>query len=143
MTKSINEWSREIGAWGERKGWHKPPLCEMKSAAITPEQRETVRTHFGQPAVDILPSRTQPQGVDTNAVLVHTELSEAVEHARDGQYIAFDNDGKPDGFVIELADAMIRIMHLADLLGLDLEDAVERKMAYNEKRPYRHGDRKA
>lgn len=128
MGKSINEWSREIGDWGQRKGWHLPPLCAEKADNGDPGH--------------------QPRVVDTNAVLAkialcHTELSEAVEVVRDGRYVAYTKDGKPEGVVIELADAVIRIMHLCDLLGLDLEEAMEQKMAANEKREYRHGGRLA
>jgi NTP pyrophosphatase (non-canonical NTP hydrolase) len=131
MSKSINEWSREIGAWGERKGWDKPPLCEAKA--------------YDRGAT----AKIEPEGVDTNAVLAkialcHTELAEATEAARDGKYVAYlDEEGKPQGVATELADTMIRIMHLADLLGLDLEATVEQKQAFNEGREYRHGGRLA
>lgn len=130
MGKSINEWAREIGEWGTRKGWDKPPMCETRSFNMHGE------------------SIVEPKGVDVNAVLAkialcHTELSEAVEAVRDGKYVAYLKDGKPEGMVIELADAVIRIMHLCDLLGLDLEEAIEQKMAANEKREYRHGGRLA
>ena len=130
MGKGINEWSEEIGQWGREKGWDKPALCETKARDL-----------------DSMGS-AEPQGVDVNAVgmklaLVHSEVSEALEAVRDGKYVAYEKDGKPEGMVVELADTVIRIFHLCDLLGLDLEDAVERKMAANQKRPYRHGGRLA
>lgn len=126
MTKSIGTWQQEIGAWGARKGWHLPPLCEVKAGEH-------------HPAV---------VGPDTNAIgtklmLVVTEVAEAMEALRDGHLSYYEKDGKPEGMITELADTVIRCMHLADLLGLDLEDAIERKMAYNEKREYRHGGRAA
>jgi hypothetical protein len=63
----------------------------------------------------------------------------------------YDDDGnvkrpehpKPDGLVVEMADAIIRLCHLAGDLGLPLEEAVEMKMAYNQKRSYRHGGKLA
>lgn len=131
MTKTIGQWQEEITAWGAEKGWDKPALCAVR-AVDRPDD----------------PGQYEPAGVDTNAVLAkialcHSELSEALEAARDGKYVAYEKDGKPEGVVVELADVVIRVFHLCGLLGLDLESAVEMKMAANQKRPYRHGGRLA
>lgn len=79
-------------------------------------------------------------------LLIHSEISEAFEHYRDGLDLAdivYHKNGKPDGFGIELIDAMIRILHLCALIGLDIDKLMAIKMEYNESRPYRHGDKKA
>jgi NTP pyrophosphatase (non-canonical NTP hydrolase) len=76
--------------------------------------------------------------------LIHCELSEAFEHHREGMPVYFDGvDGKPDGFSIELADAVIRILDLCESLGIDLERCIQIKHEYNKTRPYRHGGKKA
>jgi hypothetical protein len=49
------------------------------------------------------------------------------------------NPGKPVGFPIELADALIRILDLAAGLGIDIEEAIRIKMDFNTTRPHRHG----
>lgn len=49
---------------------------------------------------------------------------------------------KPEGFGIELADAVIRIAQLAEHVGIDLERLIELKMAYNATRPVMHGGKK-
>lgn len=46
---------------------------------------------------------------------------------------------KPEGYAVELADAVIRIADLCGHLGIDLGEALELKMKYNEGRPYKHG----
>lgn len=83
-------------------------------------------------------------------MLVVSELSEAVEDYRDDplriteiKYEKDGKDGKPFGFPIELADAVIRLGDLCGRHGIDLGKAVEIKMAYNKTRPMRHGGKAA
>lgn len=85
--------------------------------------------------------------------LVHSEVSEALEeyrNAREGDdldaiYYTGDADAKPkpEGFAIELADIIIRVLDLAQGLGIDLDLALKEKMEYNETRPTRHGGKRA
>lgn len=88
----------------------------------------------------------KPREVGTCLALIHSEISEAMEEARvhpvDHKYKRV-SDGKPEGFVVELADAVIRIMDLCEYYELDLEAAILEKMGFNESRPYRHGGKKA
>lgn len=55
--------------------------------------------------------------------------------------LAFGYEAKPEGFGIELADAIIRICDLAERHGIDLTQMVKLKSAYNEGRPHMHGRR--
>ena len=88
--------------------------------------------------------------------LMHSELSKALEEYRnDGnvgtyfkgigylhpdEYFDFAEKGnKPEGFGIELADCMIRIMDTAGAYGINLEYLIAVKMAYNKTRPHKHG----
>lgn len=50
---------------------------------------------------------------------------------------------KPEGELVELADAIIRIMDYCGHKGWDLESAIQAKVYYNKTRPYRHGGKKA
>ena len=102
----------------------------------------------------------QPTDVPQSLMLVVSELSEALEEIRSGHAPTtvytktirtvprdldprFKNDPsppvKPEGFGVELADAVIRIAHLCGALDIDLEARITEKLAYNATRPYKHG----
>lgn len=91
--------------------------------------------------------------------LCHSELSEAVEQYRThgllrrtiSTVIGYDTTTgepilqrppKPEGVGPELADTVIRILHLAERLDIDLEAEIEKKMEFNKTRGYRHGGKK-
>ncbi len=89
------------------------------------------------------------------------EISEAFEEVRNGHgltetyynsrtvdirpdgSIVTEGNGKPEGYPIELADAVIRLFDHAYAVGIDLDEAIAVKMQYNETRSYRHGGKKA
>lgn len=74
--------------------------------------------------------------------LLHSEVSEAFEDYRNRRMqLTYREDGKPEGFPSELADIFIRLVGFAVSQGIDLDDVVAKKMAYNWTRPYRHGNK--
>ncbi len=76
-------------------------------------------------------------------MMIVSEIAEATEHQRkQSQVFFFDENNKPDGEAVELADAVIRIMDYFGYRNWDLETVIKTKMAYNYKRPYRHGNKK-
>lgn len=126
--KGLQQMQDEVTAWCERKGWK-----GEGSAPVT----------FG----------------DTMALL-HSEVSEALEAYRDWGLADATKDirvecygqcqnpdhasitpGKPEGVGSEFADVLIRLLDDCDRWGVDLAFEYERKMAYNERRPYQHGGR--
>lgn len=75
--------------------------------------------------------------------LVHCEVSEATEYCRipDLPYqISYkDEKGKLHGVPIELADIILRTLHIAEHWSINIEEAIKAKMEYNKTRPYKHG----
>lgn len=91
-------------------------------------------------------------------MLIVSELAEALEEARAGDKMNgriscmhyYSGEGyvssaptncckKPEGIVVEVADALIRILDWCGHEGIDIEGIVREKHEYNKTRPYKHG----
>lgn len=84
-----------------------------------------------------------PVNIPEKLALIHSEVSEALECYREGDMLGhLDPTGKPLGFSTELADVVIRILDLAQHLGIDMDAEIQRKHAFNLTRPFRHGNKK-
>lgn len=123
MSKTIKEWTEYTTRVNEANGWGDDDIK-------------------ARPWLDD-PSRvaTAARAVVEKLALIHTEVSEAIECVRDAEFMMSVVNGKPEGLPSELADVVFRVLHLADMCGIDLESVMERKMQYNETREYRHGGR--
>lgn len=62
---------------------------------------------------------------------------------------AFNKDGsdklilnKPEGVASELADVVIRVADMCGVYGIDLNNAIKEKLAYNKTRPHMHGGKR-
>lgn len=82
--------------------------------------------------------------IDQRLLMVVGELVEAQNELRDGHapgdiYYNETNPAKPEGFGIELADAIIRLAGTAEALNIDLQHCITLKHAYNGTRPRLHG----
>lgn len=118
MRRSIKDWQKEINAWAREKGW-------WPGEDYNPNSNNFLHTLV----------------ISSKLCLVHSEVSEALEALRDGMIRNVTISGKPEGLEVELADTVIRILDLAEWLGLDIEAAMQCKMDYNREREHRHGGR--
>jgi NTP pyrophosphatase (non-canonical NTP hydrolase) len=75
-------------------------------------------------------------------MLVTSEVAEAFEEVRNGRAMTetyYTENGKMCGVPSELADVVIRIIDMCEYYGIDLEQAILEKHAFNKTRPYKHG----
>lgn len=78
--------------------------------------------------------------IATSLCLIHSEVSEGLESIRKNEPHFFTAaNGKPEGLGSELADVIIRCMDLSEKLGIDLDEMIRVKSAFNETRSHRHG----
>jgi NTP pyrophosphatase (non-canonical NTP hydrolase) len=70
--------------------------------------------------------------------LMHSEISEALEAARDG-YPTSDKIPPYSNHFEELADLVIRVLDYCEHQGVDLAHIIEAKHEYNKTRPHKHG----
>lgn len=91
-----------------------------------------------------------PQNFGEQMALIHSEISEALEHYRKGASpidILWEVDphsgirNKPDGIPIELGDVIIRVLGVVGYYGIDIDTAIAEKIAFNRNRPFLHGNK--
>ena len=142
MIRSISEWQREVYANAKAHGFHdgaSPEASIWKAlgnihSEISEAWHEARRPDFN-PRVVVRDSSRVVWPEASRAVAGSDDLEDAIKQAAAGR--------KPEGFAIELADAAIRLFDTAEMFGIDLEAAIAIKHAFNQQRPFRHGDLRA
>jgi len=78
-------------------------------------------------------NENNPDRIPAKLALIHSEVSEALEAYRNNDIANFEE---------ELADVLIRTLHLANTMDIDIETIVREKMEKNKQRGYKHGGKK-
>ena len=81
------------------------------------------------------------QELVTKLALIASEVFESINFIRSASEASSLQDHNRRELSAELADIIIRTLDFAEGLGLDLGEAIEKKMAVNKDRPYKHGKR--
>lgn len=114
------------------------------------ESQQGMQEYCGQAAkengwhddyVTVDPAR-RGEYITTKVMLIVSELAEAVEELRSGHSpteVYYGEGGKPEGFPVELADAIIRAYDLAEMIGIELDPVIEEKVEFNKSRGRMHG----
>jgi len=113
--KSISGWQAKVYEINASNGFHDDPIVDETGA------------------------------LGKRLLLVVEELTEAYAELRANRavtetyYTETPQGLKPEGFGVELADAVIRILDIAERWGIDLQGLMAEKTIYNAKRGYKHG----
>ena len=116
---SLNAYRDQCGEAARANGWHDRYL--------------DTDTDYEEAMLDHLVAKT---------ALISCEVSEAIEELRNGHapYEVYESaGGKPEGYPTELADIIIRTLDLAYMIGIDIDAAVQEKLAFNATRGHKHG----
>ena len=132
FVEAFNRLQAEVHATANDKGWwEKRDGLEDACAHIEKRVCETPLTDFAETTNQL-----------SCLMLVVSELSEAVEAIRHGNP---PDDKIPNfsGAEAECADAIIRLMDLAERSNWNLAEAIVEKTEMNKWRPHMHGGKKA
>lgn len=121
----ITEFQKQVHEAAKAKGWWDSPRESgtMHMLMVSEIAEATEETRKGTPAV---------YSVDPTTKII---MPNTTEMTINGEVVLL----KPEGELIELADAVIRIMDYCGSKGWDLEKAIETKFRYNLTRSHRHG----
>lgn len=121
QVKTLGEMTAEVTEWCHDKGWYDTPVSFLEAMALlTTEVSEACEEYR--------------EGRDQTAVRGATRIWWKPWKRR---------RGKLNGVGAEFADVLIRLLDDCGRYGYDLEVEYERKMAWNRKRAYRHGGKRA
>ena len=149
LRDEVHEWSKGKGWWETEADQNVPTKLALAHGELS-EALEEFRSgkmklyyHYNKRGGAKEARQVRFDGKLTFVTLFDGPGGLAVEHQIEGpqDWADLGYEVKPEGFGIEVVDTFIRLFDLAGFLGLDLDDLYQKKMAYNETRTHRHGDK--
>lgn len=144
--KGLQQMQDEITAWCERKGWRgegsAPVTFGDTMALLHSEVSEALEAYRDWKLKDATADpRTMKH--DPRCPTAHLAFPSQGDMllCTCEEVLGHSLTPKPEGVGSEFADILIRLLDDCDRWGIDLAFEYERKMAYNERRPYQHGGR--
>lgn len=132
---SLNELRDRVHALAVSKGWYdgieSPPGPRTLGAWLC-----NIHGEISEALEDVRSGRLEMRfrDIDSGEILTRGQRDEAIERDEESP-----SQFKPIGLPSELADALIRILDTCGALGIDIDEAVRVKHAFNETRSHRHG----
>lgn len=133
----LNELAKQINKGVRKKGFWDSMDSSLKGIN---SQFAYCDTDDMENAINAQYKATKDAFIAQKIALIQSELSEALEAMRKGDYTENGYGvGKKDSFADELIDAVVRIFDLGGELGIDLDAQLAFKLAYNAQRESKHG----
>lgn len=122
LSKSIYKHNSEVGWWDDLEKLR----SEMENVLdfIDDEDHKSEVLNSINTSINLI--------ITQKLALIHSEISEALEGLR--KDLKDDHLPQYDMFVVELADALIRILDLAGAFDIPIGSIVMKKLEYNTKR---------
>jgi NTP pyrophosphatase (non-canonical NTP hydrolase) len=135
---TLNELRDKVLDYAEKQGFHEEPFNFGESLMLIVSELSEALEADRKELYSAAPNSPIEECIQNWATL--NRCNDMGFAAENPEIIKMWYEAEVKGSVQEeLADAIIRICHLAGRLGIDIDWHVRAKMAYNETRPYKHG----
>lgn len=139
---NIREFCKQAYDIAHSKGWHSIPATFGDRLALCHSELSEALEAFREHDNEAFNAFEKLYKSKTSGLPTRSRMEFVMVRGEDGEMKEEVQLNKPEGVWSELADTVIRIAHMCHIYGIDLEDAIEQKMAFNRTRPYLHGGKK-